>query len=765
MASLQISHAISEWFTSLPRHSQHAFAYEVWRAADDNTKYHNLHYGMDCIRRDASVIQRTSRYKMMCFAHTQNANNFAALPKKIQHVFAKQVPGSYQAIHSDYTATRSTDIFRLFTLLNKQSAEQLTELSQCTKNELYHLVYKTSQTAHKSRRSKYGEEKTLTRPSILAEWTPTEVKEPDIITWMISRMALRHLIGQQAVDIRDKIQCNLHEVYGSHPRRDGVDFTLYAPNARDVWVEIFQQDGGHIYQKMDETLGTWHIHIQNSREGDHYKYHILGSDGHMRVRGDPYSLSAKPDQISQVISRKSLVLPVDPSPFSHRDKMTIYEVHIPTCGFGSGSFASSAEHLAIHVSSLGFTHVQLLPHVQTSEKSACYNARTLMAPNSAMGTLNDFRYFVDTMHAKGVKVLGDFSLYHMDHKAFMLEMKEPDPKNGKSPWGMPTYNYKDQSVRSYLGSTVDYWLTYLDGMRIDATGCMFFLNHIRDGLNHEYTPNADGSVENHEAIQLLKEILSYVRSRHPTKVMIAEEFCPQFEDWVTHSHDSFHLSWSSFGGTINYMAKEGFSAEKLAREHWIAHKKWAVNAFQNHDTGRIATRLPWKSGLSQMRQLLALTYFFPGTPQVWMGDEFASRQHWHEQEWLERSLQGNQAHSPIMNLTKQLNKLQEEACFLYSKTDASQFAVVHSNTRSNLLAYRRGHRPFRSIVVHNFGGAFPKYHIPLNQDGVKEIRLWLNTEEKQYGGLSDNLRIEKVLDGTTLHNLPPNCTICIEEVF
>ena len=100
-------------------------------------------------------------------------------------------------------------------------------------------------------------------------------------------------------------------------------------------------------------------------------------------------------------------------------RMSVYEVHlgswrrVPEDGDRSLTYREIAHELADYVSDLGFTHVELMPVAEHPFGGSWgYQVTSYYAPTSRYGTPDDFRYFVDTLHQRGIGVLVDWVPAH-----------------------------------------------------------------------------------------------------------------------------------------------------------------------------------------------------------------------------------------------------------------------------------------------------------------------------------------------------------------
>ena len=99
------------------------------------------------------------------------------------------------------------------------------------------------------------------------------------------------------------------------------------------------------------------------------------------------------------------------------DRISVYEVHLGSWRrHPDGRFLSYRELaplLADHVLELGFTHVELMPVAEHPyEPSWGYQVTGFYAPTSRFGDPDDFRWFVDHLHQRGLGVIVDWVPAH-----------------------------------------------------------------------------------------------------------------------------------------------------------------------------------------------------------------------------------------------------------------------------------------------------------------------------------------------------------------
>jgi maltooligosyltrehalose trehalohydrolase len=255
--------------------------------------------------------------------------------------------------------------------------------------------------------------------------------------------------------------------FGAEITDEGVRFALWAPTARVVALVL---DGAE--HPMPEAENGWRrLVVPKARAGSRYQYRI---DGDLLVP-DPASRFQPED-----ISGPSLV--VDPASYRWSDdawrgrpweETVLYEAHVGTAT-PEGTYAGLAKKLE-ELRDLGITAVELLPLSDfPGQRNWGYDGVLPFAPDSAYGTPDDLKAFVERAHALGLMVFIDVVYNHFGPAGNYLHAyaKTFFTDRHQTPWGAGI-NFdgaEGPTVRDFFVHNALYWLEefHVDGLRFDA---------------------------------------------------------------------------------------------------------------------------------------------------------------------------------------------------------------------------------------------------------------------------------------------------------
>ena len=480
----------------------------------------------------------------------------------------------------------------------------------------------------------------------------------------------------------------IYERLGAHlEEAGGVRFAVWAPNARGVavvgdWNE-WRAEAGRLAPAG--SSGIWQGVAADAREGDAYKFAVLGADGVLRLKADPYAFRAEvPPRNASLVHRSRYAWGDDEWLAQRRSQspldrpLSIYELHAGSWRRDLG-WRGLAEELPPYVADLGFTHVELMPVMQHPFSGSWgYQVSGYYAPQSSWGEPDDLRALVDALHRHGVGVVLDWVPAHFPRDDWALARfdgtalyEHEDPRRGAHPdWGTLVFNLSRHEVRNFLLANALYWLRefHADGLRVDAVASMLYLDYSRGP--GEWLPNEHGGRENLEAISFLRELNAVVHAREPGAFVAAEESTawPGVSRPVEHGGLGFTFKWNMgwMNDTLSYFARDPihrrFHHNDLTFSLIYAWDENFVLPLSHdevvHGKGSLLQKLPgdrWQQ-LANLRALFGLMWAHPGKQLLFMGGELAQPAEWNVDASLDWWLLENPDHAGVQALVRDLNR-------------------------------------------------------------------------------------------------------------
>ena len=553
--------------------------------------------------------------------------------------------------------------------------------------------------------------------------------------------------------------------------QQGVAFAVWAPNAGGVRVvgEFNSWDGRLHPMRSLGGSGVWELFIPELGPGTRYKYEIVGADGRLMLRADPYAQATEvPPETASVVYESTYewgddAWLADRARRSHvTEPLSVYEVHAGSWRHQDGrplGYRELAHQLADHVSALGFTHVEFMPVAEHPFGGSWgYQVTGHFAPTSRFGEPDDFRYLVDHLHQRGIGVIVDWVPAHFPKDEFALARfdgmalyEHDDPRQGEHPdWGTLVFNFGRNEVRNFLLASALFWIEelHIDGLRVDAVASMLYLDYSRE--DGEWVPNEYGGNENLAAIDFLKQMNATVYGRNPGVMTIAEESTA----WPGVSRPA-HLGGLGFGfkwnmgwmhDTLSYFQRDAIYRRYHHHELTFGLLyAWSENYLLPlshdevvHGKHSLIDKMPgdrWQK-FANLRSLYGYMWAHPGKQLLFMGQEFGQWREWSEERELDWYLLGESDHAGLQHLVGDLNSAYRRLPALFERdNDPGGFSWIDANNADeNALVFVRWSSDATPLVcVANFAPVPRQSH----QIGMPHAGPWverLNTDSELYGG-------------------------------
>jgi 1,4-alpha-glucan branching enzyme len=440
------------------------------------------------------------------------------------------------------------------------------------------------------------------------------------------------------------------------------------------------------------------------------------------------------------------------------EPMSTYEVHLMSWRPGL-SYRELAEQLTEYIVENGFTHVEMMPVAEHPFGGSWgYQVTSYCAPTSRLGTPDEFRFLVDTLHQAGIGIIVDWVPAHFPKDAWALGRfdgtplyEHSDPNRGEQlDWGTCVFDFGRPEVRNFLVANALYWLQefHIDGLRVDAVASMLYLDYSRP--EGGWTPNIYGGRENLEAVQFLQEMNAPVHKIVPGIVTVAEDST----SWpgVTRPTNlgglGFSMKWNVgwMNDTLGYISRDpihrSYHHHEMTFSMLYAFSENYVLPISHDEVVHGKTlrgRMPGNDHVKAagLRGPLAYQWAHPGKQLLFMGQEFGQRAEWSEErgvDWYQ--LDEDSFSNGILRFVHDVNNIYRSRRALWSRdTSHEGYSWIDANdSANNVLSFMRfGDDGSMMACVFNFSGSeHTRYRLGLPHAGTwREV---LNTDATIYNG-------------------------------
>ncbi|ALX66328.1 malto-oligosyltrehalose trehalohydrolase [Microbacterium sp. XT11] len=424
---------------------------------------------------------------------------------------------------------------------------------------------------------------------------------------------------------------------------------VWAPAARRVRVRLLTASGGIRDERglRPSTRPGWWCADIDLADGDRYGFLLNDADD---LRPDPRS-RRQPDGVHGPSAA------FDPSAFSWTDAQwtgrqlagaVIYELHVGT--FTPEGTLDALIGRLDHLADLGVTHIELLPVAAFNGTwNWGYDGVLWYAVHETYGGPRAYQRLVDAAHARGLAVVQDVVYNHFGPSGNHLPEFGPYLRDGElTSWG-DSVNLDEPAVREYIVENALMWLRdfHVDGLRLDAVHALHDDQPVH--ILRELAERVDAlSAQLDRPLSLIAES----DMNDPTLILPREAggygLTAQWsDDW----HHAVHVALT--GETEGYYADfaaadavakvsqsgffhDGTFSSFRGRPHGRpipdGVPAWRLVTFvQDHDqVGNRAEGDRLSATLSADRLAVAavLTLTAPGTPMLFMGEEWGASTPW-----------------------------------------------------------------------------------------------------------------------------------------
>ena len=596
----------------------------------------------------------------------------------------------------------------------------------------------------------------------------------------------------------------------------GTKFAVYAPSATCVSViGDFNFWDGRRHPMARSLMGHWVLFVPGIEQGNRYKFEIKDPNGNrLPHKADPVGFYHEqyPSFASIVCDQKNYQWNDSKWIKSQlndklRRPMSIYEVHLASWkrkqDGSSLSYRELADELVAYVKNMGYTHIELLPVMEHPFSGSWgYQPTGLFAPTSRFGSIDDFKFFVDTCHQNEIGVILDWVPAHFPTDAHGLARFDgtplyeyEDPRRGWHPdWNSLIYDFGRDTVRNFLIASALIWLDYyhIDGLRVDAVASMLYWDYSRK--EGEWVPNVNGGNINYEAVSFLKWFNEEVYRNYPHAMTIAEESTaftgvsrPTFSGGL-----GFGFKWDMgwMHDSLEYMKEDPLFRKyhhgEMSFSMIYAYNENFVLSISHdevtHGKHSLLYKMPgdeWQQ-CANLRAFLAYQYAHPGKKLNFMGTEIAQSSEWNHDSQLEWWLLQYDKHQGVNRLIKDLNTLYKSERVMWENDyDPKSFAWLDVNDAEHsvfamlrTLHDKSGNIEDEFVAVSNFIPVpYIAYRLGVPRPGTYKVVV--NTDDKQYWGSGFVTGPEKMVSSniswhgqyhSIVLDLPPLATVFIKRI-
>ena len=388
-----------------------------------------------------------------------------------------------------------------------------------------------------------------------------------------------------------------------------------------------------------------------------------------------------------------------------------------------------------------------------------YQVTGYYAPTSRYGTPEDFAYFVDYLHKKGIGIILDWVPAHFPKDAHGLAdfdgtpiYEYADPRMGEHPdWGTKIFDYGKSEVKNFLIGSALLWIEHyhIDGLRVDAVASMLYLDYGKN--DGEWIPNKYGENKNLEAIEFFRHINTLILGRNPGTVMIAEESTawPQVTGEAQYGGLNFTYKWNMgwMHDFLDYMKldpyfrkdnhhKMTFAMSYNGSEHYIlvlshdevVHLKCSmINKMPGEEADKFANL---KAGYAFMMG-------HPGKKLLFMGQDIGQYREWSEERELDWYVLENPHNKGLQEFVKELLHIYRKYPCMYELDAGGEgFEWINADDaeKSIYTFLRKGKdAKKRLLFVFNFTPvARDDFRVGVPE--LKDYKLILTSEEERFAG-------------------------------
>ena len=436
---------------------------------------------------------------------------------------------------------------------------------------------------------------------------------------------------------------------GAEPVPGGVHFRVWSPRPRRTVLLIESGKAAGRHELEREPNGYCSTFVPRAAAGDLYRF-LLDDNGPFPDPASRFQPDG-PHGPSEII---------DPSAFAwtdanwkgvHLKGQVLYELHVGAFT-REGTWEAAIRELP-ELARIGVTVLEVMPLADFAGNFGWgYDGVDLFAPTRLYGRPDDFRRFVDRAHALSLGVILDVVYNHFGPDGNYLPQFASHYLTDRhaNEWGMAIdFDGTDSApVREFFKANAGYWIDefHLDGLRLDATQAIIdatephILSEIGASVRQAAKGRATIVVAENES-QEMRLIRPRNAGGYGLDGLMNDDFHHSALVALTGRNEAYysdhHGSPQEFVSSAKYgclLQGERYAWQAARRGNFgLDLPPWKfVNFLQNHDqvaNSATGERCHSLTSPGRFRALTAALLLTPGTPLLFMGQEFAATAPFH----------------------------------------------------------------------------------------------------------------------------------------
>ena len=415
------------------------------------------------------------------------------------------------------------------------------------------------------------------------------------------------------------------------------------------------------------------------------------------------------------------------------DTLVIYELHVDdfsAVGNGAGTFQHVLEKLD-YLKSLGINAIELMPISEfPGSHSWGYDPQIISAVNDSYGTPEQFKYFVDQCHNRGIAVILDIIWNHIRSSSPIWQM-QPDynlnpyikhheqmnPNEAPESWGMLDMDHFNVNTIEYINKVHRMWVDEykIDGFRFDAAA------HLGWSVSQ---PNLgvygwSNALYNHDST------VYQIAEHLPANISLIEN-----TNFSAGWHDSFHDrlktdSHNQYNSTMDIMRQIIGLHEYTNWGTPYSNFTQAIKYMISHDEQSLIQEMVEFDNFT-MQQALERDKFYStilftsnGIPMLWQGQEFGFKSGWTDQNqngnWDEEKLSYRPVDWSVLETENGQSHFEHYKKLIYLRKNnpafsKGEFYDLYRYTNQGVVVY--GYKDHRenslndqAVIIANFSSA------------------------------------------------------------